>query len=70
MVVGETDTLVPVTAPTPGAMLSVSAPVTLQLNVLAPPMVRDAGLALKVLIVGTWVTRARVRKLAPEVTLC
>ncbi|PTL75283.1 hypothetical protein DAT35_55585 [Vitiosangium sp. GDMCC 1.1324] len=50
--VGLTDTLVPVTAPTPDEMLRLVAPVTVQLSVELWPRLIVAGAAENVVMVG------------------
>lgn len=50
--VGETATLVPVTAPTPWLMLRLVAPLTDQERVLLCPEVMLAGFAVKLVMVG------------------
>ncbi|PTL75285.1 hypothetical protein DAT35_55595 [Vitiosangium sp. GDMCC 1.1324] len=50
--VGLTTTLVPVTVPTPGEMLRLVAPVTVQLSVALWPRLIVAGAAENVVMVG------------------
>jgi hypothetical protein len=52
VVEGFTATDVPVTAPTPGLMVTVGDPVAVQLSVLGWPAVTLAGVAAKLAMVG------------------
>ena len=52
LAVGETDTLVPVTAPMPGEIDREVAPFTTQLSVVGEPVTTEVGEAVKEVIVG------------------
>jgi hypothetical protein len=63
---GVTDTLVPVTAPMPGLMVSVVKSVTFQANTDDPPGPIAAGVAVKEAIVGAEEACPPIPVVAPE----